>query len=75
MAGIDATIAQSHLDAWLAADLAVAQGRSYTLGNRSLTRADEGEIRANIAHWDAQVKQLARGASGRRLNIGSIELG
>jgi len=53
--------AQAHLDAWLAADLACAAGQSYTIGSRSLTRADGKLIATNIEKWQAKVDQLAAG--------------
>ena len=31
---------KEHLQAWLAADLAVSKSQSYTIGNRVLTRAN-----------------------------------
>jgi len=45
------TEAQTHLDAWLAADTATAGGKSYTIGNRALTRADAEEISRQITYW------------------------
>ena len=51
--------AQAHLDAWLAADLAVAQNQSYSVAGRSLSRADSAEIRQNIAHWRGEVQRLS----------------
>jgi len=65
MAGITLTQAQAHLDSWLAADTAVAQGQSYAIGIRTLTRAQAREIRENIEHWDRQVKRLTRGGGIR----------
>lgn len=35
---------KEHLNAWLAADLAVSKGQSYTIGNRVLTRVNSSEI-------------------------------
>lgn len=61
VAGITFADAQAHLDEWMAADLAVAKGQSYTIAGRSLTRADAEDIRANIEFWDRQVKRLSRG--------------
>jgi hypothetical protein len=57
-------IAQTHLDAWLEADLAVAQGQSYTIGDRSLTRANAPFIREQIAYWTRVVNDFTRIASG-----------
>ncbi len=61
MAGITQEQAQAHLDEWLAADLAVSKGQAYTIGGRSLSRADAATIRENIEFWDRQVKRLSRG--------------
>lgn len=60
--------AQAHLDAWLAADLAVASGQAYTIGSRSLTRANSAEIAKQIAYWSAEVTRLEAGR-GRGLRV------
>ena len=52
---MDSTTARNHLDAWLAADLAVAGGQSYTIGGRSLTRANSEEIRQQVQYWTQQL--------------------
>jgi len=70
MAGITLAQAQAKLDAWMAADDAVAQGQSYSLGGRSLTRANAAEIRANIEFWDRKVVRLSSG-SGIRVRYGA----
>jgi hypothetical protein len=67
MAGITLTQAQAHLEAWLAADLAVARGQSYTIGTRTMTRANAKEIAENIARWQRWVQQLSRGQGGLRV--------
>lgn len=61
MAGITLAQAQAQLDVWLAADTVVATGQSYTIGERSLTRANAREIRENIDFWDGKVQKLSRG--------------
>ena len=48
MAGITLETAQRHLDAWLEAELAVTNAQSYTIGSRTMTKADLGEIRRAI---------------------------
>ena len=48
----DANIA---LDAWIAADLAVAKGQSYSMNGRSLTLANSKEIREQIQYWERRV--------------------
>ena len=49
------TQAQTALDAWIAADLAVAKGQSYTMNGRSLTMANAKEIREQILYWERRV--------------------
>lgn len=61
MAGITLAQAETQLAAWLAADTAVASGQAYTVGGRSLTRANAREIRENITYWDKKVQRLTRG--------------
>ena len=58
MAGITLKIAQKHLNAWLEAELAVTTNQSYTIGSRSLTRADLSDIREQIVFWESKVAQL-----------------
>ena len=53
--------AQSQLSSWLAADTAVAAGQSYSIGDRSLTRADADKITKKIDYWNKQVMRLTRG--------------
>ena len=64
MAGLTAAQAQTHLDAWIAADIAVATGQSYTIGSRRLDRTNAREIRENITFWDGKVKSLSSISSG-----------
>ncbi|UES51579.1 DUF6148 family protein [Roseibium aggregatum] len=58
MAGLTAAIAQARLDSWLAADEAVAANQSYTINNRTLTRANAKEIRDNIDFWSKKIEEL-----------------
>ena len=51
MAGISIEIAKKHLEAWLTAELEVTTHQSYTIGSRSLTKANLGEIRKQIEYW------------------------
>lgn len=51
--------AKKHLDAWLKADLAVSTGQSYSMGSRSLTRANVSEIQKQIKFWEGRVALLA----------------
>jgi hypothetical protein len=61
MAGITLAQATAKLAEWMAADTAVASGQAYTIGGRSMTRANSKEIRENIEYWDAKVQKLSRG--------------
>lgn len=58
MAGITLTIAKKHLNAWLTAELEVTTHQSYTIGSRSLTKADLADIREQIKYWDDKVSEL-----------------
>lgn len=73
MAGITLKIAKKHLNAWLEAELAVTTNQSYTIGSRSLTRADLSDIREQIVFWESKVAQLEnqqkRGGRNRIIRI------
>ena len=58
MAGISLEIARKHLSAWLEAELEVTTHQSYTIGSRSLTKANLGEIRQQIEFWNKEVARL-----------------
>jgi hypothetical protein len=60
------TLAQAiaNRDAWVKASEKVAAGQSYSIGNRTLTRADAGEIRKMIDYWEAKVRALSRSRRG-----------
>ena len=58
MAGISLEIARKHLSAWLEAELEVTTHQSYTIGSRSLTKANLGEIRQQIEFWNNEVARL-----------------
>lgn len=67
MAGITLETAQKHLDAWLEAEAAVTAAQSYTIGSRTMTKADLAEIRRTIEFWNRKVVELenARRHGGR----------
>ena len=50
--------AQASLNAWIAADLAVARGQSYSMNGRSLTLANTREIREQIQYWERRVATM-----------------
>jgi hypothetical protein len=58
--------ARSQLSAWLTASRAIAAGQSYSIGNRSLTRANAQYIKEQIEFWEGRVNILASGSSGPR---------
>lgn len=60
MAAITLDTAKRHLDAWLDAELAVTQAQSYTIGSRTLTKANLTEIRNSIKYWSEQVEKLEK---------------
>ena len=68
MAVVTKTIAETHLQAWLDADLAVSKGQSYSIGGRSLSRADAGLIADRINYWQGVVQNFEvreQGGSGK----------
>jgi len=50
--------AKKHLNAWLTAELEVTTHQSYTIANRSLTKANLSEIRKQIQFWQNEVAKL-----------------
>ena len=53
--------AEAKVTLWMAAEDAVATGQSYSIGTRSLTRADLKDIRETIDYWEGKVQRLTRG--------------
>lgn len=68
MAGITLTDAQKHLDIWLEAETEIATSQSYTIGTRSLTRANLKEVREQIKFWQNKVAQLENEAVNKGRN-------
>jgi len=64
MAGITLEQAQAQLEMWLEAEAAIATSQSYSIGDRTLTRADLSSIESAITRWDRRVKQLSRSSGG-----------
>lgn len=58
--------AKTQLSAYLAAEIAVLQGQSYTIKDRTLTRASLKEIREGIKYWTKMVNGLTQGMRVRR---------
>lgn len=67
MAGITLEIAEAQLAEWLAANSAVTANQSYSIDNRTLTRADASQIRMQLEYWDKKCKELDRPSGGPRV--------
>lgn len=68
MSGITLETAKKHLDMWLEAEAAVATGQSYSIGSRTLTRANLSEIRSTIDYWNNKVAELENISNNRGRN-------
>lgn len=66
MTGITLANAQAQLTAWLAASEACTRNQSYTIANRTLTRANLADINKQITYWQGQVQRLSRGGGVQR---------
>ena len=64
---IDSTTAQTHLDAWLAADLAVSKGQEFQMGNDRLSHSDADRIRRMIQFWSGELAQSTASREGPRV--------
>lgn len=53
------TEAQQHLQAWLAADLALSQVKEYQIGGKRLTRVNAAEVKERISFWQREVNRLS----------------
>lgn len=69
------TSAKEHLQAWLDAELAIAAGgQSYTIGTRTLTRANLSEIAEMIKYWQARVNAMENGGGIRLRRVRPLDL-
>lgn len=50
--------AKKHYRAWLAAELELTMAQSYSVGTRTLTRANLAEVRKQIEYWENKIAQL-----------------
>ena len=50
--------ANKHYRAWLAAELELPTEQSYSIGTRTLTRANLAEIRKQIEFWENKIIEL-----------------
>lgn len=57
-------VATTHLESWLACELAISTGQSYTIGTRSLTRANLKEVMQQIRYWRGIIDEITRCQQG-----------
>lgn len=67
MSVITKEMAREMLQLWLDAERAVTTGKSYTIGTRSLTRANISEIAERIKYWRNELAKLESGRRGIRV--------
>ena len=60
--GITLKEARKHLADWMEAELQVTTGQSYTIGSRTLTRANLTQIGKRIDYWSGKVAELENAA-------------
>lgn len=69
MAGITLAQAEAQLALYLAAEQAVLTGQAYTIGGRSLTRADLSSIQDGIKLWNDRATAADIGTRTRARTI------
>lgn len=67
MSTISLSTAQAQLDLWIAADTAIAKSQSYSIGDKSLTRANAKEVTDKIKFYNNLVARLSSGNGGMRV--------
>ena len=67
MSVITKEMAREMLQLWLDAERAVTTGKSYTIGTRSLTRANLSDIAERIKYWRNELAKLESGRRGIRV--------
>ena len=67
MSVITKDVAREMLSLWLDAERAVTTGQSYSIGTRSLTRANLAEISERITYWRNELSKLESGRKGMRV--------
>ena len=70
---ITLTEAQEQRDLYLAASRALAVGKSYTIGNRQLTRLDATHVRDMLTYWQRAIRTLAA-ASNSNVKNGGVRI-
>ena len=67
--------ARAQWEEWKACSLALAANQSYTLGDKTWTRADGDTVRGMLQYWQGQLylaEQAAAGASNPRFTYASF---
>lgn len=74
MPSITLEAAEKTLEEYIKAERIVLTGQSYTIANRSLTRADLKVIRDGVDYWNDKVKEIeleaSRGKAGIKIRRG-----
>ena len=67
MSVITKEMAREMLQLWIDAERAVTTGKAYSIGSRSLTRANISEIAERIKYWRNELAKLESGRRGIRV--------
>jgi len=59
------TECRERLKIWLDAEATIASGQSYSIDNRSLTRANLVQVRDQIKFWRSELNKAEAVSSGR----------
>lgn len=65
MAAVTLEQAKEMLASWLEAEKAVMSNQSYSIGSRSITRANLSEIRKSIQYWSKIIDLKERKKRGK----------
>ena len=57
---------REQLAQWKAASIAASNSKSYTIGGRTLTRANWSEIKDALTYWGRELKNAEAAAGNRR---------
>lgn len=58
---------RENLALWRKAEQAIATAQSYTMGNRTLTRANLNEVIKRINYWEEKETEIEMRAQGKRM--------
>lgn len=70
-----ATVNQTRLDLYIAAEAQILLGQSFRMGERQLQRADLAEVRKQITILQAAVDREAASAAGRGGRFSQADFG